>query len=122
MPEFSEILMELRAGLDDPEQLHERLRDVLDPDLLDRASAFSTARGLTFAQTMFQAAELFMLFAAEDSWLQFSREEHEEAAFGRAALNVILERYLSMRLGAPPQELIEGPSPRSPSRQFRRMP
>ena len=92
MPGFSDIIFELRTGLDDPDDLHMRLREVLDPDLADRLAGFGAARGMALSETILRAVELFMLSAAEDAWRQMSGAERD-ASLGDPALRVILEQF-----------------------------
>jgi hypothetical protein len=120
MPDFSDLLVELRAGLDDPDAFRMHMRTEIDPDLVDRLSAFSASRGMSFTETILRAVEMFMLSAAEDAWRNMSDDSEPDAPRGGAAFNAVLERFLSTSLDVSRQGRIAGP-PTSIHSLFRRM-
>jgi hypothetical protein len=120
MPEFSDLLVELRAGLDDPDAFRMHMRSEIDPDLVDRLSAFSASRGMSFAETILRAVEMFMLAAAEDAWRNMSDDAEANAPLGGAAFNTVLEQFLSTSLDVSRQGRIAGP-PTSIHSLFRRI-
>jgi hypothetical protein len=120
MPEFSDILVELRAGLDDPDAFRMQMRDDVDPYLVDRLCAFGASRGLSFPETILRALEMFMLSAAEDAWQKMSEDRERDAPSGGPALNMVLEQFLTANLDVARQGQLEGP-PRATHTLFRRM-
>ncbi|MBX9739699.1 MAG: hypothetical protein K2X62_06500 [Beijerinckiaceae bacterium] len=120
MPNFNDILFELRQGLEDPEDLSRRMSSQLDPDLVDRLNAFGASRAVTLPESVLRAVELFMLRAAEDAWAKLSDDEGAEAPFGGVAMNVVLEQYLSASLDLRGQKLLHGAQEPAPLKLFRR--
>ena len=98
IPDFSQMLIDLRLGLDDPDAFHAQMSTQLDPNLIDELSAFAASRDMTFPQAVLRAVELFMLSAAEDSWQKLSAEHEVGDDFSSAAMKVIIERFLMIGL------------------------
>ncbi|MDB5593634.1 MAG: hypothetical protein JWM36_595 [Hyphomicrobiales bacterium] len=109
MPDFSDILVELRTGLEDPDAFRIHMRSEIDPDLVDRLSAFGASRGMSFAETILRAVEMFMLAAAEDAWRSMADDREADAPLGGAPFNTVLERFLSTSLDVSRQARIAGP-------------
>ena len=116
-----DLLLELGRRADDPQELEDEMRARLDPALVDRLSAFSAARKVAFSQAGLWAVECFTLSAAEEAWRKLADEESSEPIFDAAALNVVLERFLSESLYLSRQGQIEGPPSPPDSYRFRRM-
>jgi RNase H-fold protein (predicted Holliday junction resolvase) len=116
-----DLLLELGKRMEAPEELESELRERLDPALADRLSAFSAARKVAFSQAVLWAVECFTLSAAEDAWRQLADEASSEQVFDAAALNAVLERFLSDNLNLSRQVQITGPSSPPDLHQFRRM-
>ncbi len=116
-----DLLLELGRRMEAPEELEGEMRARLDPALVDRLSAFSAARNVAFSQAVLWAVECFTLSAAEEAWRNLAEEAAPDQLFDTAALNVVLERFLSESLNLSRQGQIAGP-PTSPDlHQFRRM-
>ena len=116
-----DLLLELGKRMEAPEDLENEMRARLDPALVDRLSAFGAARHVAFSQAVLWAVECFTLSAAEEAWRKLADAGAPEEVSDAAALNVILERFLSESLTLTRQGQIAGP-PTSPDlHQFRRM-
>ena len=122
MSGFSDLFLELRMTLDDPEAFNSKISSQLDPNLVDQLTAYAASRNVPLSQTVLKALELFMLSAAEDAWHELSNGAESEGNFSAAPLPFILERFLTISLDPSRQRLIEGPGPPSILNQFRRMP
>lgn len=121
MPALVDFLLELGRRMEDPQELEDEMRARLDPALVDRLSAFSAARRASFSQVVLWAVECFTLSAAEEAWRKLADDASSEPVFDAAALNVVLERFLSVSLDLSHQGRIEGP-PGSPDHHaFRRV-
>ena len=116
-----DLLLELGKRMETPEELEHELRERLDPALVDRLSAFSAARKVAFSQAVLWAVECFTLSAAEEAWRSLVDEPSSEQVFDAAALNVVLERFLSDSLNLSRQGQIAGPPSPADLHQFRRM-
>jgi hypothetical protein len=119
MSEFSDLFFNLRTMLDDPESPHSDLGAELDPNLVDRLSAYSAARNEPLPQTILTALQMFMFSTAEDAWRKYSAET--ESGEAPAPLDIILERFLAIALDPSRQRLLKGPAPDSVLNQFRRL-
>jgi hypothetical protein len=64
MSGFSDLFLELRMTLDDPEAFNSKISTQLDPNLVDQLTAYAASRNVPLSQ---KALELFMLSAAEDA-------------------------------------------------------
>src|SRR5208337_3739389 len=93
MSEFSDLFLELRTILDDPDAYYEQISAQLDPDLVDQLRAYAAAHNIP----------------AEDAWRRLSRELGSEGEDTSAPLTVILERFLTVALDPSRQKHIEGP-------------
>ena len=116
-----DLLLELGKSMETPQELEEEMRARLDPALVDRLSAFSAARNITFSQAVLWAVECFTLAAAEEAWRNLADEAAPDQLFDTAALNVVLERFLSESLNLSRQGQIAGPPSPTDLHQFRRM-
>ncbi len=116
-----DLLLELGKSMETPQELEEEMRARLDPALVDRLSAFSAARNVTFSQAVLWAVECFTLAAAEEAWRNLADEAAPDQLFDTAALNVVLERFLSESLNLCRQGQIAGPPSPTDLHQFRRM-
>ena len=121
MAALVDLLLELGKNTESILELEDELRVRLDPALVDRLSAFSAARNVAFSQAVLWAVECFTLSAAEEAWRSLADEASSEQLFVAAALNVVLERFLSESLILSRQGQIAGPPSPSDLRQFRRM-
>ncbi|SRR6266568_5853868 len=122
MSEFSDLFLELRTILDDPDAYYLQVSSELDPNLVDELRAYAAARHVPLQEPVMQALQLFMLSSAEDAWRELSREAASTGKAGATPLNAILERFLTIALDPSRQKLIEGPAMPSLLNQFRRMP
>ena len=116
-----DLLLELGKSMETPQELEEEMRARLDPALVDRLSAFSAARNITFSQAVLWAVECFTLAAAEEAWRNLADEAAPDQLFDTAALNVVLERFVSESLNLSRQGQIAGPPSPTDLHQFRRM-
>ena len=116
-----DLLLELGRRMDNSESLESEMRARLDPALVDRLSAFSVARNVAFSQSVLWAVECFTLAAAEEAWRRIADESTSEPTFDAAALNVVLERFLSASLDPARQGQITGPPSTPDLRRFRRV-
>ena len=116
-----DLLLELSKSMETPQELEDEMRARLDPALVDRLSAFSAARNVAFSQAVLWAVECFTLSAAEEAWRNLADEASPEQLFDTAALNVVLERFLSESLNLSRQGQIAGPPSPTDLHQFRRM-
>lgn len=121
MAALVDLLLELGRHMEAPDALESELRERLDPALVDRLSAFSAARNIALSQAVLWAVECFTLTAAEEAWRRLVDEGSSEPVFDAAALNVVLERFLSQSLSLSRQGQIAGPPAPSDLHQFRRM-
>ena len=121
MAALVDLLLELGKNTESIQELEDELRVRLDPALVDRLSAFSAARNVAFSQAVLWAVECFTLSAAEEAWRSLVEEASSEPLFDAAALNVVLERFLSESLNLSRQGQIAGPPSPSDLHQFRRM-
>ena len=121
MAALVDLLLELGKNTESVQELEDELRVRLDPALVDRLSAFSAARNVAFSQAVLWAVECFTLSAAEEAWRSLVEEASSEPLFDAAALNVVLERFLSESLNLSRQGQIAGPPSPSDLHQFRRM-
>ena len=121
MAALVDLLLELGKNTESIQELEDELRARLDPALVDRLSAFSAARNVAFSQAVLWAVECFTLSAAEEAWRSLADEASSEPLFDAAALNVVLERFLSESLNLSRQGQIAGPPSPSDLHQFRRM-
>lgn len=116
-----DLLLELGKATETPLELEEEMRARLDPALVDRLNAFSAARNVAFSQAVLWAVECFTLSAAEEAWRQLADEASSEPLFDAAALNVVLERFLSQSLDLSRQGQISGPPSPPDHHRFRRV-
>ena len=116
-----DLLLELGNSMETPQELEDEMRARLDPALVDRLSAFSAARNVAFSQAVLWAVECFTLAAAEEAWRNLVDEASPDQLFDTAALNVVLERFLSDSLNLSRQGQIAGPPTAPDLHQFRRM-
>jgi hypothetical protein len=116
-----DLLLELSKSMETPQELEDEMRARLDPALVDRLSAFSAARNVTFSQAVLWAVECFTLAAAEEAWRNLADEAAPDQLFDTAALNVVLERFLAESLTLSRQGQITGPPTPPDLHQFRRM-
>ena len=116
-----DLLLELGNSMETPQELEDEMRARLDPALVDRLSAFSAARNVAFSQAVLWAVECFTLAAAEEAWRNLADEATPDQLFDTAALNVVLERFLSDSLNLSRQGQIAGPPTAPDLHQFRRM-
>jgi uncharacterized membrane protein len=121
MPALVDFLLELGRRMEDPQELEDEMRARLDPALVDRLSAFSAARRAPFSQVVLWAVECFTLSAAEEAWRKLADDASSEPVFDAAALNVVLERFLSVSLDLSHQGRIEGPPGPPDHHAFRRV-
>jgi len=121
MAALVDLLLELGRRMETPDALEGELRERLDPALVDRLSAFSAARNIALSQVVLWAVECFTLTAAEEAWGRLAEEGSAEPVFDAAALNVVLERFLTQSLTLTRQSQISGPPAPADLRQFRRM-
>ena len=121
MAALVDLLLELSRRVEAPDALEGELRERLDPALLDRLSAFSVARNIPLSQVVLWAVECFTLAAAEEAWRNLADEATPDQLFDTAALNVVLERFLSDSLNLSRQGQIAGPPTAPDLHQFRRM-
>ena len=121
MAALVDLLLELGKNTESILELEDELRVRLDPALVDRLSAFSAARNVAFSQAVLWAVECFTLSAAEEAWRSLADEASSEQLFDAAALNVVLERFLSESLNLSRQGQITGPPTPPDLHQFRRM-
>ena len=121
MAALVDLLLELGKNRETIEELEDELRARLDPALVDRLSAFGAARNVAFSQAVLWAVECFTLAAAEEAWRSLADEASSDLLFDAAALNVVLERFLSESLNLSRQAQIAGPPAPSDLHQFRRM-
>ena len=121
MAALVDLLLELGKNTESILELEDELRVRLDPALVDRLSAFSAARNVAFSQAVLWAVECFTLSAAEEAWRSLADEASSEQLFDAAALNVVLERFLSESLNLSRQGQIAGPPSPSDLHQVRRM-
>jgi hypothetical protein len=122
MSGFSDLFLELKMILDDPEAFNPKINTQLDPNLVDQLTAYAASRNVPLSRTVLEALELFMLSAAEDAWRELSSGAETEGNSSAAPLTFILERFLTISLDSSRQKMIEGPGPPSILNQFRRMP
>lgn len=122
MTEFSDLFLELRTILDDPDTYYLQVSSQLDPNLVDELRAYAAARNVPLQEPVMQALQLFMLSTAEDAWRELSREAEASGKPDVTPLNAILERFLTIALDPSRQKMIEGPAMPSLLNQFRRMP
>jgi hypothetical protein len=122
MPEFSDLFLELRTILDDPEAYYAQISSELDPNLIDELRAYAVARHIPLQDAILNALQLFMLSSAEEAWQKLCREARPEAEFSAAPLSIILERFLAIALDPARQKSIEGPELAPILDSFRRMP
>ncbi len=122
MHEFSDLFLELRSILDDPEAYYARISSELDPNLVDELSAYAASRNVSRQEAILKALQLFMLSSAEDAWLKLRYEIGAEDQFSAAPLSVILERFLAIALDPARQNRIEGPETPAILHPFRRRP
>lgn len=122
MSEFSDLFMEMRTILDDPDAYYSQISPQLDPNLVDKLHAYAASRNIPLQQAILNALQLFMLSSAEDAWrkLSFGAATKDEPA--AAPLNVILDRFLAIALDPSRQKAIEGRETPSILNQFRRIP
>jgi hypothetical protein len=111
MSEFSELFLELRTILDDPESFDSRIGAWLEPDLVDKLSAYAAARNESLPEAVLAALQLFMFSAAEDAWRELAGGKERTENFSAAPLNIILERFMNIALDPSRQRVIEGPAP-----------
>ena len=116
-----DLLLELGKSMETPQELEDEMRARLDPALVDRLSAFSAARNVTFSQAVLWAVECFTLAAAEEAWRNLADEAAPDQLFDTAALNVVLERFLAESLTLSRQGQITGPPTPPDLHPFRRM-
>ena len=109
MSEFSDLFLELRTILDDPEAYYEQIGPQLDPNLVDKLHAYAAARNIPLQQAMLNALQLFMLSSAEDAWRKLSAGARSSDDPEAAPLNIILDRFLAIALDPSRQKTIEGP-------------
>ena len=122
MTEFSDLFLELRTILDDPDSYYLQVSSQLDPNLVDELRGYAAARNVPLQEPVMQALQLFMLSSAEVAWRELSREAEAAGKPDMTPLNAILERFLTIALDPSRQKLIEGPEMPSLLNQFRRMP
>jgi hypothetical protein len=122
MSEFSDLFLELRTILDDPEAYYEQISSQLDPDLVDQLRAYAAAHNIPLQDALLGALQLFMLTSAEEAWARLSREVGAEDEYSAAPLTVILERFLTLALDPSRQKQIKGPELPAILHSFRRMP
>jgi len=121
MSEFSDLYLELRMILDDPESFDVKISSQLDPNLVDKLSAYAAARNESPAEAILSALQLFMFSAAEEAWRELSSEVGSEEDPDAAPLNVILERFMAIALDPSRQRLIKGPESAKILNQFWRI-
>ena len=121
MSEFSDLFLELRTILDDPDAYYEEISSELDPDLIDQLRAYAASHNVPLQDALLRALQLFMLTSAEDAWRKLSREVGAEDDNSAAPLTVILERFLTIALDPSRQKQLEGPELRAILHPFRRM-
>ena len=121
MAALVDLLLELGKDSESALELEEEMRARLDPALVDRLGAFCAARNVAFSQAALWAVECFTLAAAEEAWRGLADEASSHALFDAAALNVVLERFLSQSLDLSRQGQIEGPPAQPDPRGFRRV-
>lgn len=121
MSEFSELFLELRTILDDPEAYYEQIGEQLDPELVDQLRAYAASHNIPLQDALFGALQLFMLTSAEEAWRKLSLEVGGEDADSAAPLTVVLERFLTVALDPSRQKRIEGPDLRASLHAFRRL-
>jgi hypothetical protein len=123
MSEFSDLFLELRTILDDPDAYYEQISAQIDPDLVDQLRAYAASHNIPVEDALLRALQLFMLTSAEDAWRKLSRELGSENDEDSAApLTVILERFLTIALDPARQKQLEGPELPAILHAFRRMP
>ncbi len=122
MSEFSDLFLELRTILDDPDAYYEQISSELDPDRVDQLRAYAASHNVPLQDALLGALQLFMLTSAEDAWRRLSREVGANDDNSAAPLTVILERFLSIALDPSRQKQLEGPELPAILHSFRRMP
>jgi hypothetical protein len=122
MSEFSDLFLELRTILDDPDAYYEEISSELDPDLIDQLRAYAASHNVPLQDALLRALQLFMLTSAEDAWRKLSREVGADDGNSAAPLTVILERFLTIALDPSRQKHLEGPELPAILHPFRRMP
>ncbi len=122
MSEFSDLFLELRTILDDPDAYYEQISSELDPDLVDQLRAYAASHNVPLQDALLRALQLFMLTSAEDAWRKLSREVGSNDDNSAAPLTVILERFLTIALDPSRQKQLEGPELPAILHSFRRMP
>ncbi len=121
MSEFSDLFLELRTILDDPDAYYSQISPQLDPNLVDKLHAYAAARNIPLQQAILNALQLFMLSSAEDAWRKLSAGAAAKDEPEAAPLNVILDRFLAIALDPSRHKAIEGREMPSILNQFRRI-
>ncbi len=121
MSEFSDLFLELRTILDDPDGYYSQISPQLDPNLVDKLHAYAASRNIPLQQAILNALQLFMLSSAEDAWRKLSAGAAAEDEPAAAPLNIILDRFLAIALDPSRQKAIEGRDMPSILNQFRRI-
>jgi hypothetical protein len=121
MSDFSDLFLELRTILDDPDAYYEQIGPQLDPNLVDKLHAYAAARNIPLQQAILNALQLFMLSSAEDAWRKLSAGAASRDDPEAAPLNIILDRFLAIALDPSRQKTIEGREMPAILNQFRRV-
>ncbi|WP_294541295.1 hypothetical protein [uncultured Rhodoblastus sp.] len=122
MSEFSDLFLELRTILDDPEAYYQQISSELDPNLVDQLRGYAALHHIPLQDALLGALQLFMLTSAEDAWRKLQRDVGAEDEYSAAPLTVILERFLAIALDPARQKRLEGPKLPAILNAFRRMP